>query len=360
MTLQTSGPISVADINLEIGRTTNIAFDFNSNISRLLSGKSSGVINLADFYGKRYASLPWIQTGPTTPQIYWADCAISSNGAVMIAVGAQNYGASLGYFYTSTDYGATWTSKNISGIWSCCAISADGSKMFACDVYSSLGKNVHVSVDYGSTWTKAISIGDVISIDSSSDGSRLIAVNGYNGSLWTSSNSGVSWINHGNIGLGSWRSCSSNSSGSVLFAVKRTGLIYRSTDYGASWVSVSPMRDWNDISVNALGDKIIASSGVRRDANDDIIDEGYTYTSNNYGNTWTTHTINSDNCASSADGSHLVTTRGSGAIYTSLNSGGSWDMVSGSANYWASCDVSADGNVLLAVARNDRIYINPR
>jgi hypothetical protein len=52
MTLQSSGPISIADINVELGRASNALTTLNDAEVRSLLGKPTGNISLQDAYGK--------------------------------------------------------------------------------------------------------------------------------------------------------------------------------------------------------------------------------------------------------------------------------------------------------------------
>ncbi|QOV06127.1 hypothetical protein CPT_Pasto_053 [Rhizobium phage Pasto] len=52
MALPTSGPMTAAMINAELGRAANAAFSLNGAAERALAGVSSGAISMASFYGK--------------------------------------------------------------------------------------------------------------------------------------------------------------------------------------------------------------------------------------------------------------------------------------------------------------------
>jgi hypothetical protein len=52
MALQTEGPISVRDINIELGLLPETPFSFDSLIARTLADKLTGPISLSDFLGK--------------------------------------------------------------------------------------------------------------------------------------------------------------------------------------------------------------------------------------------------------------------------------------------------------------------
>jgi len=52
MALPTSGTITAAMINTELGRAANAAFNLNDSAVRALAGRPSGAISFSDFYGK--------------------------------------------------------------------------------------------------------------------------------------------------------------------------------------------------------------------------------------------------------------------------------------------------------------------
>jgi len=111
MTLPSSGAISVAQINNELGRAGNAPFSFNGAVERGLAGKPSGKITLWDFYGKtmrepfsgdyyngntfwqvgRRAGSGWAMPDPVT--IYW--------GGTQILVST----AAMGNTFTTYDHG---------------------------------------------------------------------------------------------------------------------------------------------------------------------------------------------------------------------------------------------------------------
>jgi hypothetical protein len=52
MTLQSSGAISLNNVNVELGRSGTTAINMNETVVRTLAGKASGAISMSDFYGK--------------------------------------------------------------------------------------------------------------------------------------------------------------------------------------------------------------------------------------------------------------------------------------------------------------------
>jgi len=73
------------------------------------------------------------------------------------------------------------------------------------------------------------------SIASSSDGSKLAAVV-WDGSLYTSSDSGATWTERTTAGSRDWSSIASSSDGSKLAAAVSGGSIYTSSDSGATGI----------------------------------------------------------------------------------------------------------------------------
>jgi hypothetical protein len=57
MTLQTSGAISLNNVNVELGRSGTTAINMNETVVRTLAGKASGAISMSDFYGKSNATV---------------------------------------------------------------------------------------------------------------------------------------------------------------------------------------------------------------------------------------------------------------------------------------------------------------
>lgn len=60
MTLPASPPIKASDINIELGRAGNAAFDINGSAERTLAGVPSGAISFSDFLGKAAFSVSYL------------------------------------------------------------------------------------------------------------------------------------------------------------------------------------------------------------------------------------------------------------------------------------------------------------
>ncbi|TFJ82445.1 hypothetical protein NSK_006271 [Nannochloropsis salina CCMP1776] len=116
-----------------------------------------------------------------------------------------------------------------------------------------------------STWTEQTAAGsrDWASIASSLDGTNLAAVvNG--GSIYTSTDAGVSWTEQADTDSRSWSSIASSSDGMNLAAVVNGGSIYTSTDAGVSWTEQTNAgsRGWRSIASSSNGTKASSSSPI--------------------------------------------------------------------------------------------------
>jgi photosystem II stability/assembly factor-like uncharacterized protein len=291
--------------------------------------QNAGQAVLGNFSG--FASSSWTKSGAST--LNWYDIASSADGTKLVAV----VGVSGG-IYTSTDSGRTWGSTGAnSGPWVAVASSADGSKLAA----ALNNSTIWTSTNSGSTWvqqTAGLPTGGTTTwtnIASSADGTKLAAAS--INEIYVSANSGASWT--ASIG-GSWSSIASSADGNTLVAAS-SGEVYISVN-GGSW---NPSHSGTVVACSADGTKLVVAQNP-----------GSIYTSSNSGTNWVQRTSGLPgsaawtSVASSADGGKLAATVNGGGIYTSLNWGATWTQQVGApnANWWAIAS-SADGTKLAAV-----------
>ena len=153
----------------------------SSDGSKLFAAGSPGGIQYSSDGGANWAV-------SNAASLNWHSIACSADGTKV--VGAST---SVGLVYLSVDSGATWTESglNLSGSWLSVASSSDGSKLVA----SSFDQGVHLSTNSGSTWmSTGLPVANWFTVTSSSDGVKLAAANYDDGHIWTSSDSGASWI----------------------------------------------------------------------------------------------------------------------------------------------------------------------
>jgi photosystem II stability/assembly factor-like uncharacterized protein len=239
--------------------------------------------------------------------------------------------------------GSAWTPRENNRTWSSVASSADGRRLVAVP-----GEyTVYTSTDSGITWTGHYipngQPGDAVA--SSADGTKLVLAQS-GGGIYTSTDGGITWtMRTNNI---SASAVASSSDGSKLVAVVSSGRIYTSTDSGITWTArTSNNQSWYSVASSSDGSKLVA-----------VVNSGQIYTSTDSGITWTARASSQwwYSVTSSSDGSKLVASASPGFIYTSIDSGISWTQSGSSSSSWRSVASSADGSKVVAVANGGQIY----
>lgn len=116
MTLPVSGnPISLANVNTELGKSYNATISLNDAAVRALAGESSGAISLANLFGKSSYN-PGSVTSPTMPSGSYSDLeSDSSYGEVAVWFNSDGT-----YFVrdslNDTRASGNWTTAPASGV----------------------------------------------------------------------------------------------------------------------------------------------------------------------------------------------------------------------------------------------------
>ncbi|TDU81204.1 cadherin-like protein [Prosthecobacter fusiformis] len=273
-----------------------------------------------------------VWTAPGQSYNYFTGFTSSPNADKLLALGPDDVnGGSL--LYTSTDFGASWSTKEISGSprpsLSRLASSADGVKLAA----TSSGESIYISADAGTTWTKRASPLYWSGIASSADGTKLAAAvaitqdslgNSKPAQIYTSSNSGLTWTARGPKRF--WQCIASSADGTILVAGDTDsettndqpydGHLYVSTNSGLTWTARGPDIGWKSVAVSADGTKLVA--GAESGSIFTSTDSGLTWTERDPQGSWTSVTI-------SSDGKTMAGSSLGGSIVFSNDSGETWN-----------------------------------
>jgi hypothetical protein len=250
--------------------------------------------------------------------------------------------------------GSTWQPVNLAAAnWKSLAMSSAGSVLLA----ASYGKGLYYSANFGSTWIVTNSSAYLWqNVACSADGSEMIAAT-YYGNIYT--NAGYGW---GMIS-GSptyWSSLAASASGNnIIVAVGNgsSGGVYTTSNFGVTWVQdttgIPSSANWAAVASSASGSTLAAA-----------VYDGSLYTSVNSGSSWNVGSgapVNSTGIAlaMSADGTKMAAAVNGGGIWTSSNSGATWSQQTGApTNNWTAIACSTDGRRLAAAASGGSIYVS--
>ena len=248
----------------------------------------------------------------------------------------------------------TWTQQTGSGSRNFYAttISDDGTKLAA----TNYNGYIYTSTDSGVTWVERTSSGKRpwnYTIESSADGSKLVAAAATDyattpnipGGIYTSTDAGATWTAQTSIGEQMWAGVAISADGTKISVAGNS--IYVSGDSGATWTNRSPNNagGWYRI-VSSLNGTVIAA-----EQNSTI------YISTNSGVSWTARAAFNSGFAMSNDGTKLFAGDYPGYLYTSTDSGVSWTQrTSAGSRNWRQFSSSSDGTKLVTFDNPGFIY----
>jgi hypothetical protein len=236
--------------------------------------------------------------------------------------------------------------------WESVASSADGTKLVA-GSGSGQSSGVYTSTNSGVSWIPTTNAIYAQGVASSADGTKLAAVI-YGGPIYLSTNSGATWTQTTNAPSAAWNSIALSADGTKLAAVATGAGVYTSANSGINWINrTNGLQSYNSffyVVSSADGSKLVVAGN------------GPIFTSTNYGVNWiqSTNAPSADwqRVASSADGKTLLADAynyNGGNVYLSTNSGATWVQSSLPLNYWDSVAESADGTQMTALANSDNV-----
>jgi len=343
-----SSILSGGQVTNAAGVTVGGSFAFTTPSTTLPTGTFGGsvIFSPADYidYTTVTTSVP-VTVLPQTPLISRSPAAFPITSGQTLASSGLFGGAATNASGMAVGGSFTFTSTStVPGV----GISIESVTFTPTDTTNYTSAIIGVPVPVGRLWTQATNGPSEawISVAASADGTKLVAA-GIPLGIYTSTNSGISWTEATNTSSQEWESVAASADGTKLVAAAAFGGIYTSTNSGLTWTlcPTSPYVEWNCIASSSDGSKLVATAAFDGNGNSVPI-----YISADCGKTWTA-TAPSNNwvaACSSADGTKLAAAVFDGPIYSSTNSGTTWNANTNTIAYWRSIASSADGAKLIA------------
>jgi prepilin-type N-terminal cleavage/methylation domain-containing protein len=317
-----------------------------------------------------FTSLMWSHIDTTPAGVEFQLISASSDFSVIAAT--PYYGDKV---YVSTDSGVTWSSHVVLGMdlnFNDIEVSRDGTTMVA--VTAQQRGNPVISRDSGATWTAlpfqttAWGVG-LIGINISEDNQRIsIAQGGSDVRAWKSADNGQSWVS-GTIATDhayiSDMDASVDGQTIYAYALSLGSGMYKSTDYGFTWVEVaSPgQTSTSKLSGNADGSVMYLASNQLYAPYNKSVDGGSSWTQEHTelsGMMWS-------NIFSSDDGNKIVAALGgtlsaNRTVMTSIDGGSTWTRNDGAdgvpaVSFWDVTTTPDGGSILVTTSGTGGIWL---
>lgn len=329
-TLMTTNTLSIADPHCAYGGTQfQLGLDTNGD----------GVLDSSEVTSTSYACNG--APGPAGPGVSWVDVTST------LVQAAPN----TGYMADSTLQVAVTLPPSAS-LKKGDLVQVSGMGSGGWKVVQNADQNIATQVlgASGMVWTQT-SAPTASRVASSADGTHL-ATALLGGGINTSADSGGTWTKT-TAPNAMWQSIASSADGIHLVAVADPGGIYISNNSGVTWTqALAPLAYWSSVASSSDGIHLVAVAYGGWGSNGGFVpNTGGVYTSIDSGGTWNQTSAplaNWTSVASSADGTHLVATVSPGNIYESVDSGGTWLLTMAPSTYWTSIASSYDGTHLIA------------
>jgi len=203
----------------------------------------------------------WSSFGPTN---YWRDMSCTSDGSVVYVIGKTLNG----YVYRTRDAGETWMQVPFSSSWVGGSsnnnfmnwMSVDTSQQEQHTICSSWPNGRPGSVFIDSNNNTKDPIGDWRATAISANGMKM-AVCGDPASVYTSINSGATWVERTGVGIGT-KSSIAIFDNTIAVCVSG-GAILTSTNFGANWTTETAVGTalWGSVAFSSNGAALVACAG---------------------------------------------------------------------------------------------------
>lgn len=257
-----------------------------------------------------------------------------------------------GNYYTSNDYGATFTERTdiTTATKEFAAISKSGQYQAFCGGYGLGATKIYVSNNYGASFSPVGDSREWYGLGMSGDGKYMIGSGRNNGSIWISSDYGQTFTMKASLPTGYWRIPALSEDGKYMCVpLDYTNYAYVSSDYGATWTAKTV-----DTGARALTATMSANGQYMYVANL----SNKIYKSSDYGVTWTKLTSLPGNSATvhcDASGQKIISGRWDGTSYYSNDYGVTWTAFTPSA-IDGGFDISQDGTKIFMADYGGGIY----
>jgi len=316
---------------------TGYWYEFNS-----LTGKySSGETTSSGSSAPEPLTLTW--TNGISENYLWRDLAISSDGQKIVAAGE---GRIPRY---SLDGGSTWVNVpgTVSRAWKTAAISDNGQYMYVSEAdYGT----VYRSADGGSNWAVVTGAGKG-DIAVSANGQYVARANNA-ANISVSTDYGITFTTRtvtGSSALDAIGKVAISDNGQTIITGGSKSLRV-STDGGFTWTQQTILTDgsyWNDINLSSNNQVILASAISSGSST-----PGGLWQSSNGGATFSKVTsVPANGFASvdvSANGNKLLAAGRTGRIWASTDAGATWTITTSEIGQWDAIAATPDGNKIVA------------
>jgi len=208
-----------------------------------------------------------------------------------------------------------------------------------------------------------------------SSSGQYITASVYNSILYTSSDYGVTFVSVA-VTASNWSSIAISYSGQYQTAVVFNGPVWYSSNFGATWTtSTAASQSWSSVAMSASGQYQVGLvyNGQTSVTNATTlvvtnVINGIWYSSN-YGMSWSVSTFPTaltvlqdwSSIAMSKTGQYATAVSNNGYIYTSSNQGQTWSLSSSGVATkmtWTSVGMSFDGSIQAATVSTGNVYIS--